>query len=306
MNGLITQWKALAPMTSWQVGGPAEFYAEPKNLEELKACVQWARDNRHPITVLGGATNVLVADDGIDGLVICLRKFSGIKSEVVVRGSKSMFYLECWAGTSKSDLLKTFLRQKLAPALFLAGLPGDVGGGIVMNAGVGEALMPREFVEITEWVEVLRSENLQIDRIKKADLKWAYRHCEGWQPGLITRVGLVWANEPDPQVLEKVRQANHMRLSKQPLDMPSCGSTFINPPGHKAGQLIEMAGLKGLTIGQAQVSKKHANFIVNLGGAKAADIHKVIRHVEKTVHEKSGVQLKTEVVYLGRWEPSKS
>lgn len=289
----------LAPYTSWLVGGAAEFFCTPTNLEELIEAQNWATQKKLPVTVLGGGSNVLIADSGISGLVICLKSFSRLEVEESGKENTRRLHLNALAGTSKSELLKVFLKYKLAPALFLAGLPGDVGGGIVMNAGVAESFKPREFVEITDWIEVLRP-NSQIERINAKNLQWAYRHCNGWQPGIIVRVGMSWSLEPDASILENVKSANKARLSKQPLDMPSCGSVFVNPTGHKAAQLIDSCGLKGFTVGEAQVSLKHANFIVNLGKATAKDILAVIEHVQKTVAEKTGVQLQTEVVRLGR------
>jgi UDP-N-acetylmuramate dehydrogenase len=297
----IARGVPLAPLTSWLVGGSAEFYAEPKNIDDLRLALNWARIEKKPVTVLSGGTNVLISDEGVTGLVICLRKLVG--SQVEERDGK--IKLICLAGTSKSELLKIFLKAKLEPALFLAGLPGDVGGGVAMNAGVGEQIRPREFTEITEWIEVLRWNDdlgdFELTRIDSSDLSWSYRHCVGWQPGVIARVGLAWPLEPSVDILQRVKAANHTRLTKQPLDMPSCGSVFVNPADHKSGQLIQESGLKGFSIGGAQVSPKHANFIVNTGQATAKDIHAVISHVKKTVFAKLGVELKTEVVYLGSW-----
>lgn len=302
----IEQDVRLAPFTSWVVGGTADYFAQPKTLEELQDAMDWGRQQNLPVTVLGGGTNSLISDNGIRGLTLALRKLSGLTVEERNDGAgKKRLHLECLAGTSKSELLKNFLKYRLEPALFLAGLPGDVGGGVVMNAGVSEAIKPREFVEITDWIEVLRwDESHRKDdliRIETRDLKWSYRHCEGWRPGVIVRVGLSWPLDPSPDILARVKQANHTRLTKQPLDMPSCGSVFVNPEGHKSGQLIEQAGLKGFAIGGAKVSEKHANFIVNFNQAKAEDIHHVIEHVKKTVLAKTGIALRTEVVYLGEW-----
>ncbi|MGE3973016.1 MAG: UDP-N-acetylmuramate dehydrogenase [Bdellovibrionales bacterium] len=291
----ISAQVSLAHMTSWLVGGNADFLAQPENVEDLKRSVEWANQKKLAITVLGGGTNVLVSDAGVRGLVISTRKLRG---HTIVDETHKLS-LEVLAGTPKSVLLKLFLSKKLAPALFLAGLPGDVGGGVVMNAGVGEAMVPREFVEIVDWVEVLRDG--QIHRYLKADLQWDYRHCEGWRPGIVTKVGVSWPMYPHEDIVTKVKAANMVRLQKQPLDMPSCGSVFINPPGFKSGMLVEECGLKGFTIGGAQVSTKHANFIVNVGGATAHDIHAVIQYVKKTVKEKKSVELNTEVVYLGDW-----
>lgn len=284
----------LAPFTSWQVGGPADFLARPRTVDEVREAQEWAARQKLPLHILGGGSNVLISDKGLRGLTILLKELTGTQ----MREEGGRLHIECLSGTGKSDLLKIFLKHKLAPALFLAGLPGDVGGGIVMNAGVGEALVPREFTEITEWVEVLKPDG-SVQRYRHGDIQWSYRHSQGWQPGTIVRAGISWPMEPDPEVLAKVREANRIRLTKQPLDLPSCGSVFVNPPGEKAARLIESSGLKGLTEGGAQVSLKHANFIVNKGGATARDIAALIGKVRETVLAKTGIELKTEVVFMG-------
>ncbi len=278
------------------VGGNADHFCLPQTLEELKEAISYAKENNLAITILGGGTNVLVSDDGVAGLTICLRRLSKIAS--VEKDGK--LHIEALSGTAKSELLKTFLKQKLAPALFLAGLPGDVGGGVVMNAGVAEAFVPREFMDFVDWVEVMTLD-LETIRLEKNQLNIKYRHTDGWQPHIIVNVGMSWPLETDPTILDKVREANKIRLSKQPLDMPSCGSVFKNPEGHKAAQLIDSTGLKGFRVGDAQVSLKHANFIVNLENATAKNISDVIAHVQKTVEKDKGVKLTTEVVRLGRW-----
>jgi UDP-N-acetylmuramate dehydrogenase len=337
----------LASFTSWVVGGRADHLLQPRTVAELRECVAWGLLKKLPITILAGGTNVLISDQGVRGLTIGLRKMAGVQVASSVDPSAGVWpgvwpesltgsdggtrlRLDCLAGTSKSELLKNFLRHRLEPALFLAGLPGDVGGGVVMNAGVGEMIQPREFVEITDWIEVLRwdealnprvgdevplmatmeptsemivdlAASFELVRIPASQLTWSYRHCEGWRPGIITRVGISWPLEQKDDILARVKQANQVRLTKQPLDLPSCGSVFVNPPGHKSGQLIERAGLKGHAIGGAKVSEKHANFIVNFDKATAEDIHRVIEHVKERVKDASGVELRTEVVYVGEW-----
>jgi UDP-N-acetylmuramate dehydrogenase len=292
----ISENISLDKYTSWLIGGFADFFCLPRTVEELREAQQWAQERSLPLTFLGGGSNVLVSDRGIRGLTICLKNFSGAQ----VRTDSNCLRIEALSGTSKSELLKIFLKYKLPPALFLAGIPGDVGGGIVMNAGVAESFTPREFVELVDWVEILRPDGSLI-RKNKNELNWSYRHCDGWQPGVITQVGLSWPIEIDEKIIEKVREANKVRLSKQPLDWPSCGSVFVNPTGYKAAQLIDQCGLKGQRIGDAQVSLKHANFIVNLGKATALDTWELILFVQNEVLQKKGVQLKTEVVRLGDW-----
>lgn len=286
----------LADYTSWLIGGPADFFCAPTSIEEMQQALQFAESEKLPITVFGGGSNILISDSGIQGLVINLRKFSQTKAEI----RDNRIYIESLAGSSKSELLKIFLKNQLEPALFLAGLPGDVGGGVVMNAGVAEAFKPREFMELVDAIDIMTKSG-DIKNIKKSDLKIRYRHTDGWQPHIVIKAYLSWPYEQHPQILTQVRDANKVRLTKQPLDMPSCGSVFKNPELLKAAQLIDQCGLKGFRIGDAQVSLKHANFIVNLGQATATDTWSVIQHVQKTVLAKKSVQLTTEVIRLGVW-----
>lgn len=298
MTDLIRKNVKLASFTSWQIGGEADFFCEPNSIDSLIECYQWAFQNNHPVTILGGGSNVLVSDQGVEGLVICTRKLSCVTyhedqdlGRLVIRAS---------AGVRKSELLKLFLKFQLAPALFLAGLPGDVGGGVIMNAGVSEDFTPKEFGQIVDWVEVLRPD-MTIVRVAHNEVNWSYRKAQGWQPGVLTQAQMSWPLEPNSEILNQVKSANRNRLSKQPLDLPSCGSVFKNPLPHKAAQLIDKAGLKGYSIGGAQVSPKHANFIVNLGTASASDTWSLMMEVKDTVENKFGVSLETEVVRMGRW-----
>jgi len=267
--GCIKKNVPLAQWTSWQVGGAAEFYASPSTNKELIDALEWAHKQSFPVT----------------------------------QSDKDFFKVRCQAGALKSDLLKIFIKNKLAPALFLAGLPGDIGGGIVMNAGIGQKEVPREFCEIIHSFEVLRwqEDHIEAHKVMADEIQWEYRKSRGWQPGIISEVEIIWPNRPDENLLKKVREGNARRKKTQPLHQPSCGSVFKNPEGHFSGQLIENAGLKGFAIGGAQVSEKHANFIVNVNQASAQDIHDVMAHVEKTVFEKFQVRLTNEVVYFGHW-----
>ena len=287
---------SLAQYTSWMIGGPAEFFCLPVNFEQLRNALAYSRQNKLSTTVIGGGSNILVSDEGIKGLTICLRRLTGCSS--VIKDDR--LFIDCCAGTPKSELLKIFLKNQLAPALFLAGLPGDVGGGIVMNAGVAEAFEPREFMDMVNSIDVMTLDG-NIKTIQKSELQIKYRHTDGWQPNIVTSAKISWPYIQDTQMLKKVRDANKLRLSKQPLDRPSCGSVFKNPEGYKAAQLIDESGLKGFRIGDAQVSPKHANFIVNLNEARAIDTWNLIIHVKKTVKEKTNVELQTEVLRLGEW-----
>lgn len=288
----------LSRYSSWQVGGCADFLAEPQTIEDLQWIEAEAKHKGLPLTLLGGGTNCLISDAGVRGIVISLRKLIGFSSFV----KDGFLKIECLAGTPKLLIMKEFLKHKLAPAIFLSGIPGCVGGGVIMNAGVRENITPCEFSEIVDWVDIIYDQ--QIVRKTFLDMQWSYRYCQGWQPGIIANIGLKWEMNPITDLHEKVKKAQWHRLLKQPLEKPSCGSTFTNPKnadGLSAGQLIEQSGLKGFQFGQAKVSDKHANFIINLGKAKAGDIDFIIQHIQERVHHTTGIHLQTEVKYLGEW-----
>lgn len=288
----------LSRHSSWQVGGYADFFTQPQSLDDLKYLEIQAKEREQPVTLLGGGSNCLIADEGVRGLVISLKKLTGFCSFI----EDGFLKIECLAGTPKMLVMREFLKHQLSPAVFLSGIPGQVGGGVVMNAGVSEDITPREFSEIVDWVDVVWEG--QIIRREKSDLKWFYRYSKGWQPGIVARVGLKWPLRPVKNLMQKFKTVQQNRLSKQPLERPSCGSTFTNPKdftSFSAGHIIEQCGLKGFQIGKARVSDKHANFIVNVGGAKAKDIDHVIEYVRNQVHQVMGFWLQKEVKYLGDW-----
>lgn len=288
---------SLKAHNSWKVGGSADLFLEPVTLSELREGYAHALKHNLPVSILSQGTNVLISDDGIRGLTICMHSF---KKPIELKEDANYLKFEVLSGTTKSELAKIFLSRKLAPALFLTGLPGDVGGGIVMNAGVSETIVPREFGEIVEWIDVLSPDG-SVRRLTHEQVIWRYRSTSGWQPGVIVGASIKWPLQEDPEIMVKVKKATKNRLVRQPLDKPSGGSTFRNPPGAKAGQLIEQSGLKGFRIGGAQVSEKHANFIVTEPSAKAQDIHRLIEHIKEEVKNKFQIELHTEVVYMGDW-----
>lgn len=298
----------LAPYTSWKIGGSADFFCLPTGLEDIKEALLWAQKESLPVTYLGGGSNVLISDKGVRGLVLCFKDFVGIVDE----SDDTKLRIRCKAGTLKMKAMRRFLKADLAPSLFLSGLPGDLAGGVVMNAGVSENLKPKEFVEIVESFKVLkpRGDDFVEREYKNQDVDWDYRKSSGWQPGVITEVVLSWPLEPKTEnVKQLVKAAQELRASKQPLSEPSCGSVFRNPtedpnnPEKKsAGHLIENAGLKGYQYGGAEISRKHANFIVNKAGATALDIHCAIEIAQKKVEHIFGIKLQNEVRYLGDWE----
>lgn len=299
---LIKENVSLQELNWWKVGGYAEFYAAPQSIIELQSVWHWAWQKKIKIYIISAGSNVLIQDGLVKGLTLSLHNLKGIEKTEI----NENILITCLTGTPKSEIAKIFLQNRLPPAIFLTGIPGDMGSGVVMNAGIGESRVPREFCEIVKAIDVLRiNENtgeFTTHTFKGSEIKWEYRHSHDWQPGIIIRVTVAWPNQADVNVPNEVRAQTKKRVSTQPLELPNCGSVFRNPVGHKSAQLIESCGLKGYRVGGACVSTKHANFIVNDQKATALDIHKIIEHVRQTVRERTGVVLQTEVVYIGDWE----
>jgi UDP-N-acetylmuramate dehydrogenase len=296
----ILENETLAPYTWYKIGGPADYMAFPESVEDVKEAIAFAHEKDIPLQVLGMGTNVLVSDKGIRGLTLCLKEMNHI--EEYEEGGR--YYIKAQAGVTKAKLTKHFMKKKLAPALFISGIPGDLGGGVYMNAGVSEDITPREFTEIVDEFTVVSTVKGKVEQktFKHDDVEWSYRHTDGWKPGVIVEAILSWPNEPDATVPKQVREATLSRKDRQPLEFPSCGSVFVNPKPLFSGKLIQEAGLKGLKIGGAQISEKHANFIVNTGDAKASDVAALIQRVKDEIMEKNGVKMRTEVKFIGEWD----
>lgn len=291
----IKKNEPLNKWNGWKVGGLADYFCQPENPNQLKEALKWSEQNNQTFTVLGGGTNVLISDQGVEGLLISTVKLNYCSFQ---KTQKSLL-VDCLVGTLKSQLMKIFKSHKLTPALFLSGLPGDIGGGIVMNAGVSRPFKPSEFSEIVKSFEVMTAKNSKL--YKKEDIKWSYRNSSGWEKGVIYRAQFEWPLKEMENLNDQIKKELKRRRSTQPLEYASCGSVFKNPYPQFAGELIEKSGLKNLKIGAAQVSQKHGNFIVNLGGAKAQDIDNLIQEICKTVYDKFSVSLEPEVRYVGRW-----
>lgn len=277
------------------MGGSADYFCQPENATQVKEALLWAEKNHQDFTVLGGGTNVLISDQGVEGLVLSTAKLDSCS----VKKTQEHLTISCLAGVLKSQLMKIFKSYNLAPALFLSGLPGDVGGGIVMNAGVNRPFKPFEFSSIVKSFKVMQAHTSKL--YKKEDIKWTYRKSSGWGKGVIYEVELAWPLKEMKDLNTQIREELRFRRLSQPLGQASCGSVFKNPYPRFAGELIEKSGLKGLKQGEAQVSKKHGNFILNLGNATAQDVDILIRKIRETVYDKFFVRLETEVHYLGRW-----
>ncbi len=281
----------LSELTTWQIGGPARWVAEPRR-EQLVELFHWIRDEKLPYVFLGRGSNVLAPDEGFSGVVILTRN-----SLRDIRRDGDHLFAE--AGCSLPALSKAAAREGSRGFEFLIGIPGTVGGALTMNAGL-TVFRPREIREVTHEIEFL-DENLEFHRCPYAECHPTYRTSDfvGGRR-MITAGWFTLGDFGDPQqihhdTLEHLRD----RKSKQPLDKPTAGSTFKQPAGgHSAGWYIEHAELKGTQIGNARISPKHANWIENLGNATAADVVSLLELVSKTVQERFGVELQPEVRLL--------
>jgi UDP-N-acetylmuramate dehydrogenase len=273
----------------WRVGGPADGYAEIHTVAHLQAAQRAASAHGVPVFLLGNGSNLLVSDEGVRGLVL---RLGGELAEV----EPTEGHLWVGGGMKNTVLLTRAARHGWTGLGPLARIPGTVGGAVRMNAGstLGEVS------DVLVAVEVVTADGARLT-LSAEDLKLGYRSSTLPDGAIVARACFRLTDE-DPDAHEaRLRAFLDRRKATQPLDQPSCGSTFRNPPGDAAGRLIEAAGLKGFAIGGAMISPKHANFIVNTGDATAADIRGVLEHARWTVRERFGVDLHAEVVFLGEF-----
>ncbi|WKN28425.1 UDP-N-acetylmuramate dehydrogenase [Apilactobacillus kunkeei] len=278
----------LSKYTFTETGGPADLVAFPKNTEEVRELLSMAKRDDLPITVLGNASNLIIKDGGIRGLVIILTEMNEITShdDLVI----------AQAGARYIDTTIVAQQHGLTGMEFAAGIPGSIGGAVFMNAGAYGG----ETAEVIESVTVLTPEN-EIKTLTNSELDFGYRHSAVQdQDDIVLEATFKLSTGDKDEIQAEMDHLNALRESKQPLDLPSCGSVFKRPVGYFAGKLIHDAGLQGYQSGGAQVSKKHAGFIVNIDNATATDYLDVIKHVQETVYAKNKVHLETEVRIIGQ------
>ncbi|MBW1878522.1 MAG: UDP-N-acetylmuramate dehydrogenase [Deltaproteobacteria bacterium] len=276
----------------WRVGGPADGFVLVRDLDALQQVIRATRDTECPSFLLGKGSNLLVSDAGIRGLVVSL---GGALAEVRNLGGQPP-RIQVGAGLALTALLARARKEGWTGLECFAGIPGTVGAAVVMNAGshLGETVEPLVDIDVV-------NPDGSLHTLPKADLQMSYRTAH-LPPGAVIARARFQTTGADPvQSQASVREFLLRRKATQPLNLPSCGSTFRNPPGDYAGRLIDAAGLKGFTIGGARVSERHANFIVNTGAATAREIRRVIEHVQARVEAFSGVRLRREVHYAGDW-----
>lgn len=274
--------------TTFQIGGPAEVFVQPRNLGAFMTALQAARESGLPLTVIGRGSNLLVRDEGVPGVVLCTCGMNGVR----VEGRRVI----AEAGATMAQLAQAALHAGLTGAEFAAGIPGTVGGGVFMNAGAYDGEMSGIVTR-----SVYMDENGGSRALSGAEQAFGYRtsiykqHPE-WV--IIEAECLLKPGDP-AEIRAKMDDFARRRREKQPLNFPSAGSTFKRPEGYFAGRLIEGAGLKGASVGGAQVSEKHAGFVINHGGATCADVTALIEHIQKTVFDRFGVHLECEVRTIG-------
>ncbi len=283
----------LAAYTTYQVGGPADALALPKSEDELVALIQRCRSEALPVTLLGGGANTLVRDGGVRGVVIAFPKaFRGIE---VLDESTERVLIEARAGEKIPALVRFAAERGWAGTECLAGVPGTVGGALAMNAGTAESYI-EDAVESVRWMPL---DGEVPEWLPARGLRFSYRRAELPAPGVVLAVRFSLRPAHVVTLREHLRRSAVQRRERQPWGVPCAGSIFKNPPGERAGVLIESAGLKGMRVGGAQVSEVHGNFMVNLGGATAADVLALIGEVKGTILEQKGITLDLELNIIG-------
>lgn len=280
-----------APMseqTTFKIGGPADCLIFPACVEEVKKIMLLVKKYDVPCTMIGNGSNILVLDKGIRGIVL---KFG--KEMAYLRRDKDKIY--AGSGTLLGDAAKFAAQNRLTGLEFAVGIPGSVGGAVYMNAGAYGGEIKNAVSAVTAI-----DKNGSLNRYTAAELELSYRHSIFQDnDNVVCEIEFALKPGKKEEIFACISELTAKRESKQPLEMPSAGSTFKRPPGYYAGTLIDQTGLKGFSVGGAQISLKHAGFVVNTGKATAADVLQLIKEVQKRVYEKHGVKLYPEVRLIG-------
>lgn len=275
---------------TFRVGGPAACFLTPSTKEQIREILHICQEEKTPYFILGNGSNLLVSDQGFDGVVLQVYKNM---NQVTVEGE----HLRVQAGALLSATARKALEAGLTGMEFAAGIPGTMGGAAVMNAGAYGG----EMKDILESVTVLTPEGEQKE-LKNEELQLGYRTSVVKEKGYIVLEAVLSLKKGDPEAIKsRMDELKEQRVTKQPLEYPSAGSTFKRPEGYFAGKLIQDAGLRGYQVGGAQVSEKHCGFVINKENATAKDVVDLIHDVQRIVYEKFQVQLETEVKFLGEF-----
>ena len=278
----------MANHTTFKIGGPADYLVTPQSANDVLYVAECVRDHGVPLHVIGLGSDLLVADEGLRGVVIKLAEnLAGIK----VEGTRVI----AEAGASNEAVAFAALEAGLTGYEFASGIPGTIGGAAIMNAGAYDG----QFSDVAVSLTCLTPEG-DIVEVSRKEADWSYRHSMMDKCGCIVLSAVLQLSEGDPaEIKAYMEDLKQRRESKQPLEMPSAGSTFKRPEGYYAGKLIQDADLMGYAVGGAQVSTKHAGFVVNAGGATAADVRQLIADVQDRIFDMEGVRLEPEVRMWG-------
>jgi len=286
VRGKLTERADLAKLVWFKTGGPAEWLFEPRDIEDLQEFLR-DLDPEIPVWPLGLGSNLIIRDGGIQGVVVRLGKaFSGIETEGLA--------VRCGAGAPGISVASAARDDGISGMEFLRGIPGTVGGAVRMNAGA----YGREVCDILESADVVLRDG-DLTTIPLADMGYTYRHSDLPEGSIVVSATLHGASGDPVTIGAEMKRIADEREASQPLRTKTGGSTFKNPDGKKAWQLVDEAGCRGLQVGQAQVSEKHCNFLINLGGATSVDIEALGEEVRKRVQAHSGVELQWEIQRVG-------
>lgn len=284
----------MAKHITFRVGGPAEWFVQVGTVEQLKQVLALCKEQKEPYYVIGNGSDLLVSDSGVRGVIIRLMgEFNEITAKETVNEGKCDVC--AGAGVMLASLSLRAGKKGFTGLEFANGIPGTVGGAVLMNAGAYGG----EIKDTIVAADVLTKDG-EVRRFNKEELQLSYRHSVIMESGdIILRAYFTLTVRPKLHIFAVMESYRKARQEKQPLEYPSAGSTFKRPAGYFAGKLIQDAGLSGASVGGAMVSTKHAGFVINAGGATATDVYELIQHIKKTVKEKFQVELEPEVRFLG-------
>lgn len=288
--GTVLKDEPLYKHTTYRVGGPAKLFVKVQHVDGLIEVIKYCRKHRIPLFVIGRGSNLLFSDKSFDGIIISLENMN----QYHVNGSE----VTAQCGVTMIKLAYDCAKIGLSGFEFMGGIPGNIGGGIFMNAGAYKSCLS----EVVKSVKVL-DERLKVVELSKDEMEFSYRHSiiQDHPKWIVLEATFELENKSVEEINETLDKRKERRMSTQPWNKPSAGSVFRNPEGSSAWKYIDDAGLRGYEIGGAQVSPKHSNFIVNNGYASAKDIYGLIFYVQKTVQDQFGVLLKPEVRFIN-WE----
>jgi UDP-N-acetylmuramate dehydrogenase len=286
-NLIVKENERLSKYTYTETGGPADLLFFPASIAEVSAVINWVHEEDLPLTILGNASNLIVRDGGIRGVTVILTELNQVYVD------DTTMVVE--AGAPIIEVSETAYEHELTGLEFACGIPGSTGGAVYMNAGAYEGEVKDVITKVT-----LLTRDGEIVEATNEEMQFTYRNSILQKTDdIVLDVTFELKKGKQEKIKERMDELTFLRTSKQPLEYPSCGSVFKRPPGHFTGKLIQDAGLQGLTWGGAQVSEKHAGFIVNIDGATATDYVELIRHIQEVILEEFNVELEREVRIIG-------